>query len=287
LPWGQSSRSTPGFGVKPFTATPSRVAHPAGMIRRFSPAAFLALLFTTATLAAPADALVVCQRDNRPGRFKIRAVCKPGTETAVLSLATPEQPDAPVGGPGTIESAVVTPGVPATDEPPVGQPGPVAGGAPITRIFSAHEGGGTLIEGYGDEWVEFGFPRTYDDTPPPGIVAQPLGAVPSFTFRTEGTSDIAITFTAQCRVNSASPSGRSLRVRFELDGLSLHPHENEPNLCESRTPASNLAVSVTYAVEDVPEGQHQIRALAHLAGFDGEDATLFGKDLVVIVSERP
>jgi len=252
--------------VKPFTATPRCVAHPVGMIRRFSPAACLALLFAAATLAAPADALVVCQSDKRPGRFKIRAACKPGKETAVHTFdAAATQPEAPVEGPGAT--------------------GPQVADAPITRIFSAHEAGGTLIEGYGDEWVEFGFPRTYEDTPPPAIVAQPIDYTPSFTFRTHGTSDIAITFTAQCRINA--DSGRSLRVRFELDGLSLHPHENEPNLCRSHSPASNLAVSVTYAVEDVPEGQHQIRALAHFAGFDSENANLFGKDLVVVVSERP
>jgi len=236
------------------------------MIRRFSPAAFLALLFAAVTLAAPADALVVCQSDKRPGRFKIRAACKPRNETAVHSFDTAETPpEAPVEGPAVTE--------------------PTVADAPITRIFSAHEATGTLIEGYGEKWVTFGFPRTYDDTPPPAIVALPIDYIPSFTFQTQGTSDISITFTAQCRINAST--GRSFRVRFELDGLSLHPHENEPNLCRAHSPASNLSVSVTYAVEDVPEGRHQIRALAQLPGFDGEDATLFGKDLVVVVSERP
>jgi hypothetical protein len=255
------------------------------MIRRFSPAAFLAVLFTAASLAAPAAALVVCQSDKRPGRFKIREDCKPRTETAVLSLDTPgTQP--PVEEPGAPEPPIATPEAPATDEPPVVSPEPVVADAPITRIASAHEAGGTLLEGYEEGWVEFGFPRTYEDTPPPAIIARPIGYIPSFIFQTQGTSDIAITFTAQCRVNSASP-GRSLRMRFELDGLSLHAHEDEPDLCRSHIPNSDLAVSVTYAVEDVPEGTHEIRALAQLTGIDGESASLFSKDLVVVVSERP
>ncbi|MDH3685570.1 MAG: hypothetical protein OEP95_05060 [Myxococcales bacterium] len=238
------------------------------MLRRVSSAACFIVLLAGAATCAPsaADAAVVCQNDKRPNRFKIRVECKPGKETVVGEIGAPGDP---------------TPPSPVT---PPADPAPTA--TSNTRIFGARKIAATEIMPNESVWLDFGTPRTYEPEPPPEITAVAAGQLPSFRFSTVGTSDLVVTFSAQCMMIS-DVQAIGLRIQFRLDGLPFDGALDRPVLCSSHAIPHWGAVHVSYVIRDVPAGIHEIQAFAgHTTSFAGTGGYLARTDLTIIASEQ-
>jgi len=240
------------------------------MLKPLSSAACFLVFLAGAVTCAPsgADAAVVCQNDKRPNRFKIRAACKPGKETVVGEIGAPADPGNP------------TPVAPPAD------PAPTA--TSNTRIFGARKIAETAIEYNESVWLDFGTPRTYEPTPPAGITAVAVGQLPSFRFSTTGTSDVVISFSAQCRIASHW-DGHMLHVQFELDGEVLDGPNDRSNLCASKAfNPTPVPASVSYLIQDVPAGLHEVRAIAgYWPSGAGTSSSLSDIELTITAVEHP